>query len=98
LAKAVITSLSSLLFARNRATNLYPLVFGLFLKIEGASNQTINCLGNAGQSVSLWTIDCICQQLTETSKQDAIDIIRGADPCFVLYDNVATISFVRTCS
>ncbi|KAJ7823822.1 hypothetical protein B0H14DRAFT_2597693 [Mycena olivaceomarginata] len=62
---AILVCLSMLVFVRNRATNVLPLILGLFFKISGTSTRVIQMLSNAGVCVSGDTIE----RLKERSQQ-----------------------------
>ncbi|KAJ7586010.1 hypothetical protein C8J56DRAFT_1052373 [Mycena floridula] len=54
---AMIMVITMLTFVRNHATNLLPLILGLFLKASGTSSRVISVLSNMGITVSGKTID-----------------------------------------
>ncbi|KAJ7588811.1 hypothetical protein C8J56DRAFT_1049740 [Mycena floridula] len=54
---AMIMVITMLTFVRNCATNLLPLILGLFLKASGTSSRVISVLSNMGITVSGKTID-----------------------------------------
>jgi hypothetical protein len=55
--KATILAISMLAFVRNRATNVLPVLLGLFFKISGTSSRVMLMLSNAGVCVSGRTIE-----------------------------------------
>ncbi|KAJ7844776.1 hypothetical protein B0H14DRAFT_2585077 [Mycena olivaceomarginata] len=46
----ILLTISMLAFVRNRATNVLPLLLGLFFKISGTSSQVVQMLSNTGIS------------------------------------------------
>ncbi|KAG5645294.1 hypothetical protein DXG03_006483 [Asterophora parasitica] len=85
---AIVLTISILAFVRNRATNVLPLLLGLFFKISGTSNRVVVMLSNAGVCVSGRTIE----RLKETISKDAIDLaiqlMTSGKPFFVIFDNI----------
>ncbi|KAJ7800306.1 hypothetical protein B0H14DRAFT_3785954 [Mycena olivaceomarginata] len=50
---AILLTISMLAFVRNRATNILPLILGLFFKISGTSSRVVLMLSNAGDAIQL---------------------------------------------
>ncbi|KZT36483.1 hypothetical protein SISSUDRAFT_1130344 [Sistotremastrum suecicum HHB10207 ss-3] len=84
----VVTSLSMLLFACNRATNYFGLLFGLFLNIEGTSVRVITCLNRLGLSVSTTTIDTLRTRLSGDALAKARETAQGDHPWLAVIDNL----------
>ncbi|KAF8170862.1 hypothetical protein K438DRAFT_1982422 [Mycena galopus ATCC 62051] len=67
---AILSCLSMLVFVRNRATNVLPLILGLFFKISSTTACVIQMLSNAGVCVSGDTIKWLKERVSE----DAISL------------------------
>ncbi|KAJ7770378.1 hypothetical protein B0H14DRAFT_3590729 [Mycena olivaceomarginata] len=64
-----------LAFVRNRATNILPLILGLFFKISGTSSRVVLMLSNAGVCVSSRTVERLKARITEDAIQLAVQLI-----------------------
>jgi hypothetical protein len=64
-----------LVFVRNRATNVLPLILGLFFKISGTSTRVIQMLSNAGVCVSGDTIERLKERVSEDAISLAVELI-----------------------
>lgn len=77
-----------LLFVRNRATNLLPLLVGLFLRTGGASYRVIAALNRAGVSVSTRTIDRLKIILSSDAIRRAQELFRRNLFFAIIFDNI----------
>lgn len=50
--QAIMMVITMLLFVRNQATNVLPLIIGLFLKVNGTGSRAMTMLSNVGICVS----------------------------------------------
>lgn len=75
-------------FTRNSATNLFPLVLGLFLEIGGTSSRVICTLSNAGVCVSIQSIERLKQILSDDAKARAVALMQSTTPYFTIFDNI----------
>ncbi|KAI0739876.1 hypothetical protein C8Q80DRAFT_1274908 [Daedaleopsis nitida] len=81
--------ISMLLFGRNRATDAFQLVMGLFLSSAGASRRVIDTLNHMGLSVSYQTVQRSLATLSERIRQQAREYIEHSGRLtFVVYDNI----------
>ncbi|KAH9917475.1 uncharacterized protein B0H18DRAFT_883755, partial [Fomitopsis serialis] len=81
--------ISMLLFARNRATNLFQVVIGIFLSSTGAGRRVINTFNHMGLSVSYDTVQRCLVALSDSSKEHANQFIRTMVRLWALvYDNI----------
>ncbi|KAJ7819694.1 hypothetical protein B0H14DRAFT_2600447 [Mycena olivaceomarginata] len=79
---------SMLAFVRNRATNILPLILGLFFKISGTSSRVVLMLSNAGVCVSGRTIERLKIRITEDEIQLAVSLITSGQVFFIIFDNI----------
>ncbi|KAG8961831.1 hypothetical protein FRC00_011095 [Tulasnella sp. 408] len=85
---AIVFVISILLFIRNRATNILPLIIGLFLNVGGASFRVISTLNRLGASVSARTIDRIKVLLSEDAVARAKALFRSNRLFSIIFDNI----------
>lgn len=84
----MLLAISMLVFARNRATNILPLILGLFFKISGTSSSTIKMLSNCGVSISIRTIERLKIRISEDAINHAIELIKSGRAWFPIFDNI----------
>jgi hypothetical protein len=77
-----------LAFVRNRATNILPLILGLFFKISGTSSRVVLMLSNAGVCVSSRTVERLKARITEDAIQLAVQLITSSRVFFTIFDNI----------
>ncbi|KAG6807917.1 hypothetical protein H0H92_006001, partial [Tricholoma furcatifolium] len=85
---AIVVALSMLAFVRNRATNVMPLLLGLFFKISGTSSRVMMMLSNAGICVSGRTVERLKSVISHDAIQHAIDLIKSGKMFFTIFDNI----------
>ncbi|KAK6984169.1 hypothetical protein R3P38DRAFT_3333012 [Favolaschia claudopus] len=85
---AILMTITMLAFVRNRATNLLPLILGLFFKISGTSSRVILMLSNAGICVSGRTVERLKVRITEDAIQLAVNLIGSGQVYFTIFDNI----------
>ncbi|KAG8938816.1 hypothetical protein FRC04_007424 [Tulasnella sp. 424] len=85
---AIVYVISTLLYLRNRATNILPLIIGLFLRVGGASSRVIATLNQLGTSVSAKTIDRIKVLISEDAGKRAKDLFRSNRLFSIIFDNI----------
>ncbi|KAJ7722835.1 hypothetical protein B0H16DRAFT_1473181 [Mycena metata] len=85
---AILLSLSMLIFVRNRATNVLPLILGLFFKISGTSSRVVQMLSNAGICVSSDTIERLKVLISEDAIGLAVELITSGQVFFTIFDNI----------
>jgi len=86
--QAIVLCISMLTFVRNRATNVLPLVLGLFFKIGGTGVRVINMLSNAGICVSFNTIERLKSVISDDAISRAVALLTSGEPCFLIFDNI----------
>jgi hypothetical protein len=77
-----------LAFVRNRATNVMPLILGLFFKISGTSSRVVLMLSNAGVCVSSRTVERLKGRITEDAIRLAVELITSGQVFFTIFDNI----------
>ncbi|KAG9015670.1 hypothetical protein FRB90_004558 [Tulasnella sp. 427] len=85
---AIIFIISALLYLRNRATNILPLIFGIFAKVGGASSRVIATLNRLGVSVSARTIDRVKTLLSDDAVRRAKDLFLSNHLFSIIFDNI----------
>ncbi|KAJ7598550.1 hypothetical protein C8J56DRAFT_1039439 [Mycena floridula] len=85
---AVITAISMLAFVRNKATNIMPLMLGLFFKINGTGSQVMQLLSNIGLSVSSRTVEWLKKRISEDAVALAVDLMHSGKLFYVIFDNI----------
>ncbi|KAJ6624449.1 hypothetical protein B0H10DRAFT_1943318 [Mycena sp. CBHHK59/15] len=85
---AILLTISMLAFVRNRATNILPLILGLFFKISGTSSRVVLMLSNAGVCVSSRTVERLKVHITEDAIQLAVQLITSGRVFFTIFDNI----------
>ncbi|KAF8070439.1 hypothetical protein FPV67DRAFT_1487410 [Lyophyllum atratum] len=87
--KLVVVIISMLLFFRNRATNAFQLVMGVFLASSGASRRIIDTFNHMGLSVSYQTVQNALKTLSEDAKLQARNFVTKSGRLWgVVYDNI----------
>ncbi|KAJ7474674.1 hypothetical protein B0H11DRAFT_2282210 [Mycena galericulata] len=86
--QVILLTISMLAFVRNRATNVLPLILGLFFKISGTSSRVVLMLSNAGVCVSSRTVERIKVRISEDAIQLAIQLITSGRVFFTIFDNI----------
>jgi hypothetical protein len=77
-----------LAFVRNRATNVLPLILGLFFKISGTSSRVVTMLSNAGVCVSSRTVERLKVRITDDAIRLAVELITSGQVFFTIFDNI----------
>ncbi|KAF8962191.1 hypothetical protein BDZ97DRAFT_1663230, partial [Flammula alnicola] len=80
--------ISMMAFTRNTATNLFPMILGLFLEIGGTGSRVITTLSNAGVCISISTIERLKKILSDDAKSYAIELMRGPTLSLSIFDNI----------
>ncbi|KAF8198719.1 hypothetical protein K438DRAFT_1583825 [Mycena galopus ATCC 62051] len=86
--KVILLTISMLAFVRNRATNLLPLILGLFFKISGTSSRVVQMLSNAGVCVSSHTVERLKVIISEDAINLAVELITSGRVFFTIFDNI----------
>jgi hypothetical protein len=77
-----------LVFVRNRATNVLPLILGLFFKISGTSTRVMQILSNAGICVPGDIIKRLKERVSEDAISLAVELIASGRVFFTMFDNI----------
>ncbi|KAJ7742717.1 hypothetical protein DFH07DRAFT_964428 [Mycena maculata] len=85
---AILLTICMLAFVRNRATNLLPLLLGLFFKISGTGSRVILMLSNAGVSVSIRTIERLKVIISDDAIRLAVELMTSGQVFFTIFDNI----------
>ncbi|KAF7972318.1 hypothetical protein HWV62_18506 [Athelia sp. TMB] len=85
---AIVVAISMLAFVRNRATNILPLILGLFFKISGTSARVMTMLSNAGICVSGMTVERLKARISEDAIDLAVELIKSGGLFYVIFDNI----------
>ncbi|KAK7036387.1 hypothetical protein R3P38DRAFT_2517628 [Favolaschia claudopus] len=85
---AILVTITMLAFVRNRATNLLPLILGLFFKISGTSSRVVLMLSNAGICVSSRTVERLKVRITEDAIELAVQLMTSGQIYFTIFDNI----------
>ncbi|KLO12438.1 hypothetical protein SCHPADRAFT_795811, partial [Schizopora paradoxa] len=85
---AIVIVFSILLFVRNRATNLLPVIMGIFLKIGGANSRIISVFSKLGICVCDTTIELIKERLSADAIQSAVNYICSGKMFYIIFDNI----------
>ncbi|KIM71540.1 hypothetical protein PILCRDRAFT_16981 [Piloderma croceum F 1598] len=87
--RVTMVIISMLLFMRNRATDAFQLVMGLFLSSAGASCRLIDTFNHVGICVSYQTVQRALVSLSKSSRERAINFIRNSERLYmIVYDNI----------
>lgn len=86
--QVIVAVISMLLYVRNRANNILPLMMGLFFRIEGASSKTLATLNEIGLSTSARTIDRARVRLSEQAVAAGRRLFASDGLFSVIFDNI----------
>ncbi|KAL1657870.1 hypothetical protein GGF50DRAFT_121406 [Schizophyllum commune] len=85
----VLVCISMLAFTRNKATNLLPLLLGIFFKISGTSSRVILALSNMGLSVSGKQVERLKERISDDALRLATDLMTDDNALwYFLFDNI----------
>jgi len=77
-----------LIFIRNQATNVLPLILGLLFEINGTGSRVISMLSNIGLSVSGRTIERLKKQISDDAIAHAKKLVTSEDLFCTIFDNI----------
>ncbi|KAI0038105.1 hypothetical protein FA95DRAFT_1506067, partial [Auriscalpium vulgare] len=83
-----VLAISMLAFVRNGATNLFPLIMGLFLEVNGTSARVLATYSNAGICVSISTIERLKEILSTDARRQAVALMKVSRKFFIIFDNI----------
>ncbi|KAI0061124.1 hypothetical protein BV25DRAFT_795265 [Artomyces pyxidatus] len=75
-------------FVRNGATNLFPMILGLFLEINGTSARVLATLSNAGACVSISTLERLKKILSVDARRYAVMLMKTTILFYLIFDNI----------
>ncbi|KAG6874447.1 hypothetical protein C0992_007674 [Termitomyces sp. T32_za158] len=84
----IVLTISMLAYVRNRATNVLPLLLGLFFKISGTSSRVMTMLSNTGVSVSGRTVERLKAFVSDDAIHLAVNLIKSGEPFYTIFDNI----------
>ncbi|TFY76948.1 hypothetical protein EWM64_g7063 [Hericium alpestre] len=88
-ARIVVVIISMLLFGRNRATDAFQLVMGVFLSSAGAEKRIFDVCNHMGLSVGYRTVQRSLETLTKSAIDRAREFIRDVTRLWgLVYDNI----------
>ncbi|KAF8995223.1 hypothetical protein BDQ17DRAFT_1430483 [Cyathus striatus] len=87
--QVIVVIISICLFFRNRATNAFQLIIGLFLSSSGVSRRAIGIFNHMGLSVSYQTVQSSLSHLSNDAKKRAQEFACSPTRLWgVVYDNI----------
>ena len=72
-----MVAITLLAFTRNRATNVLPLILGLFFKVSGTSSRVMTMLSNVGMCVSGRTVERLKKQISDDAVAHAAELMKS---------------------
>ena len=83
-----MVSITLLAFTRNRATNVLPLILGLFFKVSGTSSRVMTMLSNVGMCVSGRTVERLKKQISDDAVAHAAELMKSGHLFCTTFDNI----------
>ncbi len=80
-----------LVFVCNCATNILPITFGLFFKINGTCSHVLTMLSNVGVCVSEDTVEQVKKRLSKNAINLVVQLITSDKLHAVIFDNITYI-------
>lgn len=80
--------ISMLVFVCNCATNILPITFGLFFKINGTCSRVLTMLSNVGVCVSEDTVEQVKKRLSKDAINLVVQLITSDKLHAVIFDNI----------
>ncbi|PPQ79975.1 hypothetical protein CVT24_003795 [Panaeolus cyanescens] len=85
---SIIFAISMMIFTRNSYSNLFPMLFGLFLEVGGSGSRVLSTLGMAGACVSKTTIERLKGILSADARRYAVMLMKSPTPYYLIFDNI----------
>ena len=82
-------AITLLAYTHNCATNLLPLILGLFFKIGGTSSHVMTMLSNVGLCISGQTVECLKKQISDDAFGHAAELMKSG----CLFCTISTSTF-----
>jgi hypothetical protein len=86
--QAILMAMTMLAFVRNQATNVLPLIIGLFLKVNGTGSQAMSMLSNIGICVSGRTVERLKKRISDDAIAHAIELVTSGHLFCTIFDNI----------
>ncbi|KLO03916.1 hypothetical protein SCHPADRAFT_799866, partial [Schizopora paradoxa] len=87
--KVITVIISVVLFSRNRATDAFQMIMGVFLASTGASRRTMDVFNQMGVTASYRTVQRTLVTLSNDAKESAREFIVKTDRLWgIVYDNI----------
>jgi hypothetical protein len=81
-------AITILAFVRNRATNVLPLILGLFFKVSGTSSRVMTMLSNVGLCVSGRTVERLKKRISDDAIEYAVKLMTSGHLFSTTFDNI----------
>lgn len=81
-------AITILAFVRNRATNVLPLILGLFFKVSGTSSRVMTMLSNVGLCVSGRTVKRLKKRISNDAIEYAVKLMTSGHLFSTTFDNI----------
>ena len=81
-------AMSLLVFVRNCATNVLPLILGLFFKVSGTSSRVMTMLSNVGLCVSGRTVERLKKRISDDAIAYAVELMTSGHLFCTTFDNI----------
>ena len=87
-AQAILMVITMLVFVRNKATNVLPLIIGLFMKVNGTGSRAMTMLSNVGICVSGRTVERLKKRISDDAIAHAIELVTSGHLFCTIFDNI----------
>ena len=81
-------AITLLAYTCNHATNLLPLILGLFFKISGTSSCAMTMLSNVGLCISGRTVECLKKWISDDAIGHAAELMKSGRLFCTTFDNI----------
>lgn len=86
--QAILMAITMLVFVRNQATNLLPLIIRLFLKVNGTGSRAMTMLSNVGICVSGRTVERLKKRISDDAVAHAVELVTSGRLFCTIFDNI----------
>jgi hypothetical protein len=87
-AQAILMAITMLVFVRNQATNVLPLIIGLFMKVNGTGSRAMTLLSNIGICVSGRTVERLKKHISDDAIAHAVELVTSGHLFCTIFDNI----------
>jgi hypothetical protein len=84
----VTIAITLLAYTHNHATNVLPLILGLFFKIGSTSSCVITMLSNMGLCISGWTVEHLKNQISDDAVAHAAELMKSGHLFCTTFKNI----------